>query len=61
DLREAGVDPRAVVAWAARSAGQLAPERASAAELLADFDLQRLPRAPHVLEADALAQLEAAR
>jgi glutamyl-tRNA synthetase len=60
-LREAGVDARALVAWAARSAGQDCGERATAAELLADFDLERLPRAPHRLSERELAVLSAAR
>jgi glutamyl-tRNA synthetase len=46
ELRAAGVDPRALVAWAARSAGQSCPERALAREVLSSFDLGRLPRAP---------------
>ncbi len=45
-LRAEGVDPRALVAWAARSAGQEAPERATPTELLPSFDLQLLPPAP---------------
>jgi glutamyl-tRNA synthetase len=45
-LRARGVDPRAIVAWAAASAGQEAPERLAPAELLPRFDLARLPRAP---------------
>lgn len=43
-LRARGVDPRAIVAWAARSSGQEAPERLTPAELLPRFDLARLPR-----------------
>ena len=62
-LREGGVDPRALVAWAARSAGvALAPdERASARELVARFDLARLPRAPARFGPADLATLEATR
>ncbi|HVS11162.1 MAG TPA: tRNA glutamyl-Q(34) synthetase GluQRS [Planctomycetota bacterium] len=61
ELRARGVDPRAVVAWAARSAGQDAPERASAAEVLGGFDLDRLPRAPVRLVSQDLDRLLAAR
>lgn len=45
-LRSAGVDPRRLVAWAARSAGLACPEPVAARECLACFDLARLPRAP---------------
>lgn len=61
DLREAGVDARAVVAWAARSAGVADVERATPSELLGAFDLARLPRGPHRLTSDELARIEAAR
>lgn len=43
-LRALGVAPEAIVAWAARSAGQQVPARARASEVLAAFDLGRLPR-----------------
>ena len=49
-LRESGVDPRGVVAWASRSAGQTRAERCTAAEVLGDFDLQRLPRRAETLD-----------
>ena len=42
-LRDAGVDPRAIVAWAARVSGIGSIERARADELIARFDLARLP------------------
>ncbi len=42
-LRAAGVDARALVAWAAASAGQTCEPRASAADVLPSFDLARLP------------------
>jgi glutamyl-tRNA synthetase len=61
DLRARGTDPRAVVAWAARSAGLPASERAAPAELVHDFDLSRLPRIPHALSNDEWARIEAAR
>jgi glutamyl-tRNA synthetase len=55
-LREAGVDGRAVVAWAARSAGQPAGERSTPEEVLAGFDLALLPPEPVVLaETDRVA------
>jgi glutamyl-tRNA synthetase len=60
-LRARGVDPRALVAWAARSAGQECAERARADELLAGFDLARLPHEPVRLGPAALALLEQAR
>lgn len=46
DLRRGGVDPRRVVAWAARSSGQAAGELATAGEVLAGFDLGKLPPGP---------------
>jgi glutamyl-tRNA synthetase len=49
ELRERGVDPRAIVGWCARSAGLSAPERASPAEVLAAFDPKRLAREPAAL------------
>ena len=45
-LRERGVAPERVVAWAARSAGLEVPPRVRAADVLPAFDLARLPRAP---------------
>jgi len=60
-LRAAGVDPRALVAWAARSAGQPCDERADARDVLSDFDLTRLPRAPCVLAAREREALQRAR
>jgi len=55
-LRAAGVSPSKVIAWAARSAGQPVPRHAGdlrAADLIAGFDLDRLPRHP-VLAPDLL-------
>jgi glutamyl-tRNA synthetase len=60
-LRARGVDPRAVVAWAAASSGQDLPERVRAHEVLPRFDLARLPHAPAVLDDSRLAALAAAR
>jgi glutamyl-tRNA synthetase len=53
DLRARGVSAGAIVAWAARSAGQVATDvrELSAAEVSADFDLRRLPKAGVTLAA----------
>ncbi len=56
-LREAGADPRAVVAWAARSSGMEVQERVSAAEAMNAFRLDRLPRTPLVLTSETLETL----
>ena len=44
-LRAAGTDPRQIISWVARSAGIDAPPRIHAHELIARFDIARLPRA----------------
>lgn len=55
-LREAGIDPRRVIAALARSAGLLddqgahAHEQLSADELIPSFDLAKLPRKPGILD-----------
>lgn len=54
-LRQAHADPRAVLGWVGASAGLAVPERMTAAELRAAFDLERLPREP-VLLSDAVFQ-----
>lgn len=56
-LRQAGLDPRVLVAWAARSAGQLAPDPITPGNLPQPFDLSRLPRTPAVLDAPTRALL----
>jgi glutamyl-tRNA synthetase len=61
ELRAAGVDPRAIVSWAARSAGQDTAERASAAELVATFRIERLSRTPVVLAEAELERLRRSR
>jgi glutamyl-tRNA synthetase len=61
ELRARGSDPRAIVAWAARSAGQDVGARATAAEVTPRFELARLPREPLALDAATLDALEAAR
>ncbi|MEO0652453.1 MAG: glutamate--tRNA ligase family protein, partial [Planctomycetota bacterium] len=59
-LRQAGADPRAVVAWAAESLGLSdADGLASAAERAGDFDPARIPRTPAVLDDAAVARLHA--
>jgi len=49
ELRKAGVDPRAVVGWAARTAGQAADPLCDARDVLAAFDLTRIPPGPATL------------
>jgi glutamyl-tRNA synthetase len=46
ELRARGVDPRVVVAWAARSAGVELVEPAPASAIISCFRLERLPRTP---------------
>lgn len=47
-LRDGGVDPRAIVTWAAQSAGLDVRELATASEVTPTFTLERLPRTPVV-------------
>jgi glutamyl-tRNA synthetase len=61
ELREGGTDPRAIVAWAANSAGSAVNERITAREGSALFALERLPREPVRLTRRALEDLKAAR
>ena len=56
-LRERGVDPRAVVAWAARSAGQPCEGLLHPSGVVHTFDLSRLPPNPVRLTADEIARL----
>jgi glutamyl-tRNA synthetase len=60
-LREQHVDPRAVVAWVANVSGSAAPQRTGAAELLASFDLARVPHSPVVLRPENVEALLHAR
>jgi glutamyl-tRNA synthetase len=55
-LREANVDPRLVIAALARSANLLDPsiDRITARELIASFDLTKVPREPNVLALEHL-------
>lgn len=57
ELRASGSDPRAIVAWVARSAGLDAPERPTARELGAGFELARVPRQSVSLTPAALSAL----
>lgn len=45
-LRRAGIDPRRVIAWVARSCGLQVPDHVDARSLLCDFELAHLPRTP---------------
>jgi glutamyl-tRNA synthetase len=60
ELREGGTDPRAIVAWAARSCGMACGQRVTARVALIDFSLARLPPTPVVLDADTISELRAA-
>jgi glutamyl-tRNA synthetase len=62
ELRAGGTDPRAIVAWAARTAGQVgAGERLAAADLLNLFDLKSVPQVPVRLTSRDIAELRLAR
>lgn len=61
ELREGGTDPRAIVAWAARSCGIRCGARITARVALIDFAPARLPRSPVTLDAETIAELRAAR
>jgi glutamyl-tRNA synthetase len=56
ELRSAGTDPRAIVAWAAQSSGFAVPERVLAREVVPLFSLERLARAPVRVNGDTVAQ-----
>jgi glutamyl-tRNA synthetase len=61
ELRRGGTDPRAIVAWVARSAGMPSSERCTPAELTPHFDLARVPREPVRLTARTVQALKQAR
>jgi glutamyl-tRNA synthetase len=61
ELRAGGTDPRAIVKWAAESAGISLRERGAASEVTALFDLARLPREAIRLDEAALHSLKAAK
>lgn len=46
ELRERGVDPRRIVAWAAQSFGIDAPHVVSASEVTPSFEITSIPRTP---------------
>ncbi len=56
-LRAEGIDPRAVVAWAARTCGLSVGERVRPEDLLGMFDIASVPRAPVSLTSADLARL----
>jgi len=56
-LRQAGVDPRAVVKWVANSVGIPSRERVRAEELVSEFRLERVPQGIAQLSAEAWAQI----
>ena len=61
ELAAGGTDPRAVVAWAARSAGMDVDERLTAEEAIPAIDFGKLPRAPVRLTEAQISQLREAR
>jgi glutamyl-tRNA synthetase len=63
ELRDGGTDPRAIVAWAARSAGLDGAERLTAREALdtGALHLERLPRQPLTLDEATIERLRRAR
>jgi len=60
-LRAHGVDPRAIVAWAAKSAGVAVAERCTAESVTASFDIQALPRTETRLDPITMQALVEAR
>jgi glutamyl-tRNA synthetase len=61
ELREGGTDPRAIVAWAAESCGMSSNARATPADTLRQFSLEKLPKTPLVLGNTTVDALRAAR
>jgi glutamyl-tRNA synthetase len=61
ELAENGTDPRAVVAWAARSAGMDVGDRVTAKAAIPAFDFSTLPREPVRLTQAVLRQLREAK
>ena len=61
ELRAGGSDPRAIVAWAARSAGIDLGDRVRPREVTPHFDLARVPRQAIGLRAKDLETLKNAR
>jgi glutamyl-tRNA synthetase len=54
ELQTSGVDPRSIVAWAARSCGFSVPKRVHASEVIAQFDLLRVPNTPVAIGHDTV-------
>lgn len=61
ELRGGGTDPRAIVAWVARSSGIAVEDRVTAREVTPHFQLAAVPKAPVPLESELVAALRAAR
>lgn len=61
DLREAGVDPRAVVEWVAHCSGFVDVQRPRAIDLVTEFALERVPKTPVRVLPDDLERIRAAR
>jgi glutamyl-tRNA synthetase len=54
ELRARGVDPRRLVAWAARTAGIDAPDRATPAEVTARFAIGQVSREPVIVTRETI-------
>jgi glutamyl-tRNA synthetase len=61
ELRAGGTDPRAIVAWAARSSALDVDERVTPRDVTPVFDLARLPKQPVQLQASTVLALRSAR
>jgi glutamyl-tRNA synthetase len=61
ELRAGGTDPRAIVAWAARSCGMQVEARCTARDALDRFSLGALPLGAVTLDATTVTELRAAR
>jgi glutamyl-tRNA synthetase len=61
ELREGGTDPRAIVAWAAKSCGISCSERVTPRAVLGQFALEKLPKTPLVLSSATVDALRATR
>jgi glutamyl-tRNA synthetase len=59
-LREGGTDPRAIVAWVAKSCGISGAERITARVALINFALAKVPREPLILDGATIANLREA-
>jgi glutamyl-tRNA synthetase len=59
-LRGRGADPRALVSWAAKSVGVAVPERATAAEIVPLFRLDRVPPRPVTVTDELVSELTSA-